>query len=183
MRWIPGAGLFAALLLIACAGLLTACDSSPPPSVHRHTHTAPHGGTLIELGDHFANVEFVLDRASGQLTAYLLDAHAQRSIRIAQPTITLELRAVTPVPTDAGSTAATRPDAAVGEQPFTVELAAVANPLTGEQVGDTSEFRGTAPGLKANSRFRGRIPILNVKGAAFRDVAVEFPPAATEESP
>ena len=52
---------------------------------HGHVHTAPHGGTLVELGNHAYNVELLRDPATGKLTAWILDAHAENFIRIKAP--------------------------------------------------------------------------------------------------
>ncbi|MBK7495896.1 MAG: hypothetical protein IPI28_11060 [Candidatus Omnitrophica bacterium] len=40
---------------------------------HDHHHAAPHGGTMVALGDHMAHLELVLDSQNGTLTAYILD--------------------------------------------------------------------------------------------------------------
>lgn len=47
---------------------------------HDHHHEAPHGGHLIELGEHQYNAEVLLE--GGQLVVYLLDAHAENPVAI-----------------------------------------------------------------------------------------------------
>lgn len=70
---------------------LAACTKKDPHAGHdhsahaKHVHTAPHGGKLIELGEHAFNLEFVRDAATGKLTAYLLDGHAESFVRISAP--------------------------------------------------------------------------------------------------
>jgi hypothetical protein len=54
-----------------------------------HVHKAPHGGELIEIGDHQYNVELVL--ADGSLTAYVLGGHAEESIAIKQKTLVFDI--------------------------------------------------------------------------------------------
>jgi hypothetical protein len=125
--------------------LLAACDK-PAPASHGHHHTAPHGGTLIRLGDEFAHIELVLD--SGKLTAYVLDGHAENAVRIEQKSLRISIDGVD------------------------VDLAGVENPLTGEKVGDTSEFTGQ---IKNVPRFTGRIPSVTIKGQTFKDVSFTFP--------
>ncbi|MBX3439824.1 MAG: hypothetical protein KF861_20205 [Planctomycetaceae bacterium] len=50
---------------------------------HHHAHTAPHGGHLIELGDHQYVAEVVLEEAEGgRLVVYFLDAHAENAVAI-----------------------------------------------------------------------------------------------------
>lgn len=129
---------------------------------HR-THQAPHGGVLVPLGDHFANLEVVLDPESGQLTLFVLSCCADKAVRIAQKEIKLEL--------------------SIGEdtraKTFTVELAAKASVLTGEKVGDTSEFTGAAEQLKGVGGFSGKVVAAEVLGRTFKDVPFEFTKGAS----
>lgn len=153
----------AAILLWLSIGL--ACRPTPerrePERMHpsataapapAHLHTAPRGGTLVEVGEEFAHVELVLDSAAGRLTAFVLDGEAEASVRIAQPAIALTVR------TDDG-----------GSVP--VELQAVSQPLTGETQGDCSQFSGVAPELVSNRVSSGSIAALTVRGRTFRDIA------------
>lgn len=121
-----------------------------------HDHEAPHGGSLVELGDEYAHVELVLDSATGTLTAYVLDGEAEAAVRVTQATLVLRLE----VP---------------GRAPGPITLAAVENALTGETRGDTSQFQSVVPALKGVNRFHGSLAALTVRGREFRDVAVEFP--------
>ena len=59
-----------ALLLLA---LLAACGRKEPAPTHSggHSHVAPHGGTLIELGAH----------------AWVLDGHAENFVRLPVPAL------------------------------------------------------------------------------------------------
>lgn len=125
---------------------------------HHHQHAAPHGGVLVPLGDHAANVEFVLHPDEGTLTAYIFDGCAEKPIRIGQREIRLELAGA---PAPAGA----------------LELKPVANALTGEAVGDSSEFTLTAVALKGATRLSGRITTITIRGIEFRDVpfAIEMP--------
>ena len=54
----------------------------------------------------------------------------------------------------------------------TVVLAAKANVLTGETVGDTSEFVVIHPAFKEQTMLSARVGELTVKGQTFRDLAV-----------
>lgn len=56
-----------------------------------HVHTAPHGGHLIELGNHEFNLEVCFDETSKELTLYVLDAHAENPVAISPEDITFEL--------------------------------------------------------------------------------------------
>ena len=143
-------------VLVAAAIWTTACGSrtTPPPPIPatEHEHHAPHGGTLVGLGSEFAHVELVLDSAGGSLTAYVLDGDAEESVRIKQPFLSLAIR--------------NTPTGAIEH----LELAARADVLTGETVGDTSEFSVTSPSLGGRSALKGSIDDITVKGEEFRGV-------------
>jgi hypothetical protein len=127
-------------------------ESPSPTSSAGHDHEAPHGGTLVELGDEFAHVEVVLDPGEGRLTAYVLDGEAESSVRVAQRELALRVRL------ESG-----------GEARFV--LTPAANPLTGETAGDTSQFELRADELRGLRALRGRIETLTVNGSVFREVA------------
>lgn len=126
-------------------------DAPPPAPPPKHQHEAPHGGTLVELGEHFANLELVLDAVSGKLTAYVLDGHADQAIRLEQREIVLKLK------------------------DSTLSLQAVGSPLTGERPGDTSQFEGQSDSLKGQKEFDAKVVRIVVKGQDFQDVSFNFP--------
>lgn len=147
-----------AVALLAAAPL--ACDDkkpapspAPPPA---HEHRASRGGMLVELGEEQAHVELVVDVATGAITAYVLDHEAEKSIRIAQPEITL----VVVVP---------------GQRPAPVPLRARDNPVTGDAVGRSSEFAGQFDGIRGLKEWEGSIQAITVLGATFENVAFHFP--------
>lgn len=117
---------------------------------HTHQHTAPHGGILSEVGDHQFNVELVHDAATGTLTLYTLDAHAENFVRIAMPAIELSV--------------------AVGGQARALTLLPVANAATGETVGATSQYQVQAEWLKDVSSLTGTLVLLDFNGAKFTQV-------------
>lgn len=129
---------------------------------HEHAHTAPHGGTLVLLGDHFAFLELVLNAKSGKLTAYVLDGEGEKSVRVKQPEIELELG-----PAPGGKETL--------ETTTTVRLEGVTSPLTGEAIGNTSEFSVKSDKLKGVKKFQGVIRSLSVKGSEFEKVSFGFP--------
>lgn len=161
-----------------CIALLAACggSESPAPSVdtaehahdahhdhdhdhdgHHHHHEAPHGGTLIELGDHVAHLEAVLDPESGLLTLYVLDGEAEHPIRVPETLLELTLEA----PALDGAVA--------------LMLDPVESVLTGETAGDTSQFSVENAMLVGLERFTGRISAITVRGQEFREVKFSFP--------
>lgn len=130
-------------------------DSHAGHSHGKHVHTAPHGGTLVELGEHAFNLELVRDAATGKLTAYVLDSHAESFVRISAPSF--EITA-----TVAGA-----------KQKLT--LVAVANAATGEKIGATSQFEATADWLKTTAAFDGVITALTIRDNPFKSVAFKLP--------
>lgn len=122
-----------------------------------HEHVAPHGGTLVVFGDEFAHIEFVLDQTTGELTGYVLDGEAEKSVRLSQKTIELKVH---------------REDV---ESDFTLQLSAIANVLTGETEGDTSQFEAQSDALRGASEFHAEIVSIEVMGQMFTHIDFEFP--------
>jgi hypothetical protein len=149
---------FALFLAAIACGAEPPAPAPPPaaaPAATGHTHAAPHGGVLVELGEEFGHIELVL-------TAYVLDGEAEQPVRLTQPAIGVKLAGV--MATEPGGLSA---------RPF--ELAARANVLTGETVGDTSQFMLTHDAFKGLTSFRGLITHVAYKGQDFRDVVVTYP--------
>ena len=150
-----------AALATALLCTLAACAKKDEHAGHdhsahtQHAHAAPHGGTLIELGEHAFNVEFVRDAATGKLTAYLLDGHAENFVRVSAPSFEIT--------------------ATVAGAKQTLTLVAVANAATGEKIGATSQFEATADWLKTTAGFNGVITALTIRDNAFKGVAFTFP--------
>lgn len=134
--------------------------SSPVSAQHaHHEHHAPHGGTLVVLGEEFAHLEFVLDLENGKLTAYALDGEAENPVRLSQDIIELTVVSIAPQQ----------------GQAMDVVLEPVANDLTGETVGDTSQYEADAPLLTTMTVFNARIKSIDIKGETFKDVEFNFP--------
>jgi hypothetical protein len=146
----------------------TACGSKAeppsPPAASGHEHHAPHGGTLVELGSEFAHVELVLDSATGTVTAYVLDGEAEESVRLTQPSLKIAIE--NPAPDVPGAPATAAAPAPVEH----LDLLARADVLTGETVGDTSEFSATSQSLRGRTGLKGAIEDITVKGEEFRAV-------------
>lgn len=108
----------------------------------------------MEIGNHAYNLELVRDNAAAKLTAYVLDGHAENFVRIAAPSFNL---------------------IAMPRGQFTpLVLKAVANPATGETVGDTSQFEVQLDWLKDAPDFSG-IFTIEIKGTKFEQVAYHLP--------
>ncbi len=133
---------------------------------HAHVHVAPHGGLLVPLGEEFANLELVLDAATGTLTAYALDGHAENPVRLVQPEIEVTIQAL-------------RRGGQIPEtlaEPLVLRLAAVASVLTGETVGDSSVFRGQSDLLVGSTGLEGVLGEIEIRGRRFQGVAIDAGP-------
>lgn len=140
---------------LAIAGALWVVPFVPGNARAQHVFTAPHGGTLLAIGSEFAHVEMVHDASTGELVAYVLDGEAKLGVRLAQETIEVDL---------------------VGDSSRgSIALRAVANPLTGERIGDSSEFRGRSERLRGRASFDGVIRRLDLKGTPVEQLAFNVP--------
>jgi hypothetical protein len=144
-------------IFLSALALFAGCSKAPTASDHPHLHVdhPPHGGTAVVLGDEDYHIELVLDSATGTLQAYVLDGEMEDFIRSAVPSIEIE--------------------ASVGGEPRTIVLSAVANPATGETVGDTSLFEARAEWLKTARDFDGVLKSITIRGTTFTSVKFNFP--------
>jgi hypothetical protein len=122
-----------------------------PLSAAAHEHHAPHKGILCEI---------VLDPADGTLTAYALDGEAEKPVRLKQKELKLSV------------------NSAKGKA-LIVILKAQANALTGETIGDTSEFSARDARLKGVKAPAGKVVSIMIKGRAFKNT--EFPEAPEDK--
>jgi hypothetical protein len=156
------------VLCAAATTLLAACqaeqktDKVAADEHTHHHHVAPRGGMLVEVGDHFANLEVVVDTETGRLTAHVMDGCAEHAIRIAQPEIMLTV-ILPPGPDE------------VAAEAHVVFLAAVVNPLTGETVGDTSEFTAVVPELVGARFFGGVLGEVAIRGTTVAGLDFYYP--------
>ena len=56
----------------------------------------------------------------------------------------------------------------------TIALKAIANPATGETVGDTAQFEAQADWLKSVGEFPGMVTSIDIKGTPFTNVALQM---------
>lgn len=134
--------------------LLSACgrhDHAAEKSGGGHAHTAPHGGTLIEVGEHAYNLELLRDGAAGKLTVWVLDGHAENFVRLKAPAVEVTVT--------------------VGGEKKPLLLKAVANPATGETVGDTAQFEAQADWLKGSLPLEVMVAPVDIKGRRFEGIS------------
>ncbi|HAV61266.1 MAG TPA: hypothetical protein DCY13_02760 [Verrucomicrobiales bacterium] len=122
---------------------------------HGHVHVAPHGGTLVALGDEAYHLELVRDAEAGTLTAWVLDGHLENFVRIESPALQLV--------------------AEVNEISHPLKLSAVVSQATGETIGDTSMFAGQADWLKTAERFRATLDAIAIRTTTYSNVTFPFP--------
>ncbi|MBM3821574.1 MAG: hypothetical protein FJ404_01590 [Verrucomicrobia bacterium] len=150
-------------LLLTLVLALTACsDRSQSSSSHGtsgggHHHEPPHGGIGVELGDHHAQLEFLVNTTNGTVSAYVLDGHMENFIRLPAPSLDLRI-------TGAGDEKE-------------LKLMPKANSATGETAGSTSLFEGQADWLKTATSFKATLKEIKVRGATFTNVVFSFPAA------
>ena len=159
------------LSAVWCVGLLAAvgaCSSKPKPpaaetNLPPHEHHAPHGGTLVEMGEEFAHLEMMFDSASGRITMYVLDGEAEHAIRLPDASVAIDL--------DAPVNLANRP----------LELLAVADVLTGEKVGDSSQFSQSRRELVGLKELSGTVLAITVHGQTFNGLKFHIAGPVTDQ--
>lgn len=168
---------FVAVAVIAF--VVAACDSKQPPprqrtvsapharshdhgaEEHHHEHTAPHGGTLIEIGEEAAHLEVLLDWDKGLLTIYMLDGEAEHPVRLSANDFQMTIEA--------------------GGEPFTLTLNAVADELTGETIGDTARFQAASEKLMGIQSFKATVKSLDMRGHQLDNFEFKFPEGNEEK--
>ena len=155
MKPLPPALLIAAAMAAAATAGCSRAPAPEPVAAHRHVHHPPHGGTPVVLGAELYHVELVLDPKAGVLQAYVLDGEMENFVRCAAASVEV--------------------DASLGGRQVSAVLAAVANPATGETVGDTALFEARADWLRGAAEFDGILRSLTVRGTTFKDVRFNFP--------
>ena len=118
---------------------------------HSHAHHAAHGGTLLEVGAHQANLEVVCDRETGSMTVYIFGPHAERPVRLAIKSLPVVCQ--------------------IAADEFTLELLAQAKALSEETVGDSATFMLIDERFKTTAPIQVRVPRISIFGQTFEDVA------------
>jgi hypothetical protein len=148
--------LLAATLIVlssGCAKKATPVAAEPAVPI-KHEHKPPHGGTPVVLGEEVYHVELVRDAEAGKLTAYVFDGEMENFIRSSSPSVEV---------------------AVAGQASGNLVFSAVANPATGETVGDSAMFEAQADWLKTTDNFDGVLKEITIRGTTFSEVKFNFP--------
>lgn len=154
MKTILLVAVACALVLVGCGKRVAATSKASGGAAHGHAHVAPHGGTLVEVGEHQFNLEFLFDESRSVLQVWFLDAHAENFVRVALPGFEVT--------------------ATAGGKTHTLTFAPVANAVTGETANDTSLFEAPAPWLRDAKAFDGVVKAITVRGVSFSNIAFRF---------
>ncbi len=147
--WMVGVAALAALFLGGCG------KSDHGHGGGGHSHAAPHGGALVMLGDHFAQIELVVEKERGELSLYVLDGGAHNFVRIGSPEIVATFKA--------------------GAVERTTVFRAMADAAPGETVGNTARFVAPAAWAGEISEFDCELHALEVRGRLFERVRFSYP--------
>ena len=151
------------LPLIAFFGCEDSSHNHQGEGGSKHVHVAPHGGQLVEVGEHGSgfNLELV-HHFDGFLQIYILDAHAENFVRIGGDFIELTM------PGENNTV-----DRIICE--------AIPDPVTGETVGNTSLFTSTER-ITDILPLQAMIPRLSILDYTFENIEVNFS-GNSEKSP
>jgi hypothetical protein len=149
-RFLNRLPLFA---IAALAAFIGCADHEHGAAGHRHE--SAHGGVAVELGEHQFYLDFLHDPVTGTLKAWVMDAHLENFVRIPAHALDLAISS--------------------GGMTNELTLVPVANPATGEVVGDTSQFEGQAEWLKHITNFSARVEEIEVRNARFHNVTFDYP--------
>ena len=120
-----------------------------------HYHEPPHGGAGVTLGNEDAHIEFLLDAEVGTVTAWFFKPHMEQYLRMKLESFEVLVKR------------------SEGETKLVFE--ALANPGTGETVGNTSQFVATAEWLGKAETFDAVIPEITVLGKTYNNLEFNYP--------
>ena len=148
---LAGGGWYLARARISAGALAgTALDVVKP-----HRNQPPHGGTPVVLGDGDFCMELVREPSSGTLRVYVLDGEMEDFVRIKEPQLELEIEQ--------------------HGRRRTLGLRAVADPATGETVGDTCLFETRTSWLKGANPFKGVVKRIAIHDRTFQSIPFRCP--------
>lgn len=159
--------LFALATLVSSLAFASGCGKSDDHAGHNHTpgehadhdhghaHSPKMGGQLVEVGSHEFNLELLRDAATGKVTLWVLDAHAENFVRLTNTTVSISVTAE-------------------GTKEELVVLKAVGNSATGEKVGDTSQFDGESGAFRTAKPLAVRVPSIQIGTKQYSGISFEL---------
>ena len=120
-----------------------------------HYHEPPHGGAGVTLGNEDAHIEFLADAEEGTVTAWFFKPHMEQYLRMELESFEVLVKR------------------SEGETKLVFE--ALANPGTGETVGNTSQFVANAEWLGKAETFDAVIPEITVLGKTYNNLEFNYP--------
>lgn len=116
-------------------------------SDHEHSHEAPNGGVLTEVGEHAASLEWLVE--DGQFKIYIFDGCAEKPIRVAQKEIKVVLKV---------------------DEEKEISLTPVTNKLTGEKPGDSNTFAADVSDLSKEKISAITVHSVAIQGIDYKNV-------------
>lgn len=146
------------LPLLLAAGFSASCndanDHDGEGGGHGHVHAAQFGGKVVELGDHFANLEVVHDGESGELRIFTMDGHNEKTVKSSTEAITVTVEA--------------------GDASFDLELPANVSASMGNEAGASALFEITDERLVGVEEAHLSVASIEVRGKTWEDVEIHL---------
>ena len=120
-----------------------------------HYHEPPHGGAGVTLGNEDAHIEFLADAEEGTVTAWFFKPHMEQYLRMDLESFEVLVKR--------------------SEGKTKLVFEALANPGTGETVGNTSQFVANAEWLGKAETFDAVIPEITVLGKTYNNLEFNYP--------
>lgn len=120
-----------------------------------HYHEPPHGGAGVTLGNEDAHIEFLADAEEGTVTAWFFKPHMEQYLRMDLESFEVLVKR--------------------SEGEIKLVFEALANPGTGETVGNTSQFVANAEWLGKAETFDAVIPEITVLGKTYNNLEFNYP--------
>jgi hypothetical protein len=139
---------------------------------HGHGEMGPHGGALVAIGEDAAHLEVVLDAATGKVTAYALDGHAENPISIKLEQLELTFTIEHKHPHDEQEPPGQDKPAGAESLPETGTLILLAIEPGAD---GTSVFAGESADLKGAEEFDAVLSAIQIGEQEFKNVKFSYP--------
>ena len=138
---------------------------------HPHVEKGPHGGTIIVVAGHHAHLELVLDQATGDLKAYVLNEEASKPSAFEQEELVVGF-----IPEDHHDEKGEHKDHKEEKKADELsDIEEVKLKATATADGKSSEFAGQSDKLKGVKDFSGLLMSVKLEGKEYKEVKFDFP--------